>query len=197
MSKSAFVRSLQPETLALSPYHISQKLRLAHGCVSIYRGDPELVAALVRAYMIRFEGPEVGSSEEPIIYQCVVSLGQSPAWQSLAWTKEIIHILDRPEHRTGNKEALGHMLDNRDTSTEHSENTPYNVRADKDGFTLALGCTVPQGYRHILRTDKYIERFTPAQLEEIIPVPSEYIPQLLDPQFEGQFEKALLACDKT
>jgi hypothetical protein len=196
MSKAAFVRSLQSETIALSPFYISQRLRLAHGCVSVYQGDPKLPATVVRAYMVRFGG-DIGTPERPILYQCVVALDQSPAWQHLAWIKEIIHILDRPEHRTHDTEGLKQLLDHRGKMPKDGAPLPLHVQADHNGLTLALGCALPQEYRHILRTEKYLEKYSAQQLEALLSVPAEYVLQILDPQFEGQFEAALISCDQT
>jgi hypothetical protein len=195
MSKSAFVRSLQEDRLALRPFDVSQRLRLQHGFVSVYQGDAELEIEDYRGYMVRYPAKHPPTPQNPELYVCVISLKQGKAMQNLVWTKEIIQVLDRSEHRTNNKDALGHMIDNRSVGAPHTPATPLNVKADKDGFTLALGCTVPYAYREILRREKYIERFTLEQLEEQLLVPAEYIKQLLDPSFEAEFEAKLLQCD--
>ena len=195
MSKSAFVRSIQEERLALSPFDVSQRLRLQHGLVSVYQGDAELEIEDYRGYMVRYPAKHTPTPQNPELYVCVISLKQPTAMQNLVWTKEIIQVLDRPEHRTNNKEALGHMLDNRSVADPHTPATPANVKADKDGFTLALGCTVPYAYREILRREKYLERFSLEQLEEQLLVPAEYIQRLLNPSFETEFEACLLQCD--
>lgn len=189
MSKSTFVRSLQVETKALSPFDISQRLRQEYGCVSIYKADPNLDIAKFRGYMIR-SYKEDRSPENPEVYICVISTLQSKPYQDLTWTKEILHILDAPSHRT-DSESLGHMLDNRETTGRTGNGTPPNVMADKNGVTLALGCMVPRTYRNSLRTSGLqIE-----QLEGMLSVPQEYIPWLLFQEFEADFEAAVAECD--
>lgn len=196
MSKSAFIRSLQEDRLALSPFDVSQRLRLQYGFVSAYRGDPNLDIRHYRGYMIRYPAKHTPTPENPELYICVISLNQPKQMQDLVWTKEIIGILDRPEHRTKNKNALGHMLDNRRVAAPHSPGMQRNVIADKNGFTLALGCTVPHAYREILRRERVLEKFTSEQLEAQLLVPAEYITELLDPSFEADFDAKLLQCDQ-
>jgi hypothetical protein len=193
MSKAEFVRSLQYESKALSPFDISQRLRQTHSCVSTSQGDPYLDIELYRGYMVRFREKRDRTPENPELYVCVVSTQQSLAWQQLIWAKEILQILDRPEHRTGSKEALGHMMDSRKVLAQNGGQTPLNVVADKNGFTLALGAKVPMVYRNSLRSVKV--RPSLEALEATLLVPKEFIEWLLTDHFEGTFEQALIECD--
>jgi len=193
MSKAAFVRSLQTESKALHPFDISQRLRQLHGCVSVSLLDDHLSAKEIRGYMMRYREKPDRSPENPELYICVVSADQSHAWQSLVWAKEILHVLDRSEHRTASKDALGRMLDSRKVLTPNGHETPLNVAADKNGFVLALGSKVPQVYRNALRNAKV----TPSieALENTLLVPAEFIGMLLSEEFEATFEKAIAECD--
>lgn len=191
MSKADFIRSLQYESKPLSPFDISQRLRQTHSCVCIYQGDPELPIEEYRGYMIRFREKRERTPDNPELYVCVVSLRQSKQWQDLVWTKEILQILDRPEHRTASKASLGHMLDSRQVLAEHTDGIPLNVMADKNGFTLAVGSMVPTVYRTMLRSPKS----RPSPLEATLPISQEFIPWVLSPQFEQNFEAALSQCD--
>jgi hypothetical protein len=138
MSKADFVRSLQFESKALSPFDISQRLRQLHCCVSVCQLDPDLSSAEYRGYMVRYREKRDRSPENPELYVCVVSADQSIAWQQLTWAKEILQILDRPEHRTGNRTALGAMMDVRKVRTPNGNGTPLNVMADKNGLSQQL-----------------------------------------------------------
>ena len=189
MSKLDFVASLQAEIKALSPFEISQRLRVAHGCVCIYQGDPDLEIEDYRGYMVRLAEKANRSPENPEQYMCVVSLRQSPAWQNLVWIKEILGILDGPEHWTKNKASLGHMIDSRETIGPHAAGTPPNVLADKNGFTLAVGCAVPGAYRRSLRDQR--QRKRAEELESELLVPREFIDWMISPAFEEQFQAAL------
>lgn len=194
MPKANFIRSLQYETRPLSPPEISQKLRLLHSCVSIYQGDAQLRIEEYRGYMYRPPEKSDRSPENPELYNCVISLNQSKAWQDLVWVKEILGILDLPRHRTKSKAALGEMLDNRIVLTPNGDNTPLNVVADKNGFTLALGCMMPAAYRASLR--KMTPRPPIEVLEGMVLVPREFIDWLLTDDFESRFERALAECDQ-
>lgn len=194
MSKSEFIRSLQGDDVVLTPYEISQRIRKKHGCCSRYRGDPGLNVAHYRGYMVRYAKPD-RSPENPEWYECVISLGQSKQWQDLVWTKEILGILDGPDHWTKNKELLGHMIDSRAHQVIRSVGTPLNVTADKDGLILALGCAIPLGYRQTLRDQRSLEK-NRQQLEAEIMIPAEFIDAVLGPPFEDEFERALAACDQ-
>jgi hypothetical protein len=195
MTKSEFIRSLQSESIALSPYQVSQRLRLACGCVSVFQGDHELDPADYRGYMLRYAEKPDRTPENPELYVCVISLRQGKAWQDLIWTKEILGVLDHPEHRTKDRTSLGHMIDNRSALPPHGAGTPANVIADKNGFTLALGCAVPFEYRKVLRKEKYLDRFSGEQLEELLLIPEEFIAHLLSEGFEKSFEEALQHSD--
>ncbi len=107
----------------------------------------------------------------------------------------MIGILDAPSHRTTNKAALGHMLDNRESIEPHVRGTPLNVMADKNGLTLALGCAVPGAFRKIMREQGYQKKYSAEDLEEILGVPAEFFEWLFNPQFEDDLERALKACD--
>jgi hypothetical protein len=115
------------------------------------------------------------------------------AWQQLVWAKEILQILDRPEHHTGSKAALGHMMDSRKVLAPNGHETPLNVVADKNGFVLALGSKVPMAYRSSLRDTKV--RPSLDILESTLLIPKEFIEMLLSTEFEANFEKALAECD--
>jgi hypothetical protein len=188
MSKANFVMSLQYESKALSPFDISQRLRQTHSCVSVYRGDPELKSRVIRGYMVRPPEKPDRTPENPELYVCVISLDQSKAWQD----KEILGILDTPEHHTNTKAKLGDMLDNRRVLTQNGHGTPPNVVADKIGFTLALGTMVPMVYRTSLRAMK--NRPPLEVLEGTISVPKEFIEWILTDEFEHSFSKAIADC---
>lgn len=192
MSKADFVRSLQFESKALSPFDISQRLRQQYGCVSVCQLD-SIPVAEYRGYMLRYREKKDRSPENPELYVCVVSSDQSMAWQQLIWAKEILQILDRPEHRTGGKVALGAMMDVRKVRTPNGDGTPLNVMADKNGLTLALGSRIPQIYRNSLRNTKV--RSSLQSLEATLLVPQELIDWLLSDEFEQQFEQALIECN--
>jgi hypothetical protein len=143
--------------------------------------------------MVRFREKRDRTPENPELYVCVVSTQQTMAWQQLVWAKEILQILDRPEHRTGSKSSLGHMMDSRKVLSENGDKTPLNVVADKNGFTLALGTKVPMVYRTSLRNTKV--RPSLDALEATLLVPKEFIEWLLTDHFEEFFEQALVECD--
>jgi hypothetical protein len=193
MSKADFVRSLQFESKALSPFDISQRLRQLHSCVSICQLDPELNPDEYRGYMLRYKPKQNRSPQNPELYVCVVSAKQSMAWQQLVWAKEILQILDHPEHHTGSKTALEHMMASRAVLAPNENETPLNVMADKNGFLLALGSKVPRDYRNSLRDTKALPSLE--TLEGILLVPKEFIERLLSEEFEAQFEQALKECD--
>jgi hypothetical protein len=194
MSKSAFVRSLQGVNKPLSPFEVSQRIREQYSCVSTYQGDAKLNIEHYRGYMIRYQEKPHKTPEDPEWYVCVVSLGQSKQWQDIVWTKEILGILDGADQWTHNKKSLANMMDNRTESFHHSAGTPLNVTADKNGLTLALGCAVPLAYRTILRNERFAAKYTPEQLESLLPVPADFIESLLNPQFELDFDRAVDEC---
>jgi hypothetical protein len=196
MSKSEFIRSLQSENKLLSPPEISQRIRRGYSCVSTYRGDPKLDIRMYRGYMIRWTEKPNRTPDDPDWYECVISLDQSKQWQDLVWTKEILGILDGPKHWTRDRASLGNMLDSRESRGPSGDSTPLNVKADKNGLTLALGCAVPRAYRKTLREQNYLTKHAPAQLETMLLVPAEFIKWLLSPEFEADFDRALVECDQ-
>ena len=193
MSKAKFINSLQFETKPLSPYDISQRLCQDYACVSICQMDPDLRIEVYRGYMVRFAEKPDRSPQNPELYTCVVSLRQSLPWQQIVWAKEILQILDRAEHRTNSRLALGHMMDNREVFALNGRGTPLNVMADKNGLTLALGSKVPRTSRNALRNARV--RPSNEALEGILLVPIDFIPWLLSEEFETDFERALAECD--
>lgn len=195
MPKANFVRSLQCECKPLSPYDISQRIRLQYSCVSTFQGDADLDPTMWRAYMVRYKEKPKRTPEDPEWYSCVVSLQQSKPWQDLSWTKEILQILDKPSHRTNNLVALKAMFNNRHAGGCLIAEAPGNVKADLNGFSLALGAAIPLGYRKILRAQKYLERHSAQDLEQMLNIPSELIPELISDDFEVGFEAALTMAD--
>lgn len=193
MSKSELIRSLQSEEKALSPFDISQRIRIDYGCVSVYKGDPDLPIEAYRGFMIRFAEKPNRSAKDPELYTCTISLRQTKPWQDLVWTKEILQILDNVGHRTGDRDALGHLLEMQ--PQWRSNGTPLNVRADMNGLALALGATIPHAYRTILRQQNFIQNHPPAQLEQVLLVPAEFLAWVMSEQFEADFEKAIIECD--
>lgn len=145
-----------------------------------------------RGYMVKAGEKLDPTPEDPELYTCVISLEQNKAWQDIVWIKEILQVLDSKKYRTDTPEKLGQMLDNRRTNTVNGTDTPPHVAADKLGLTLALGSAIPHSYREILRAEKYLEKFTKEELEDLLIVPKELIEDVLRPQFEVRFEQALL-----
>lgn len=193
-SKADFIRSLQSEIKGLSPYDISQRLRLECGCVSIYHGDDELSVEDFRGYMVKFTDKPNRSPNDPELYVCVISLQQSKAWQDVVWIKEILQILDRIDQRTDDPAKLRSMLANRAVATPNGTGTPGHVVADKNGLTLALGSAIPRGYRKVLRDQNYLDRYDVDELEHMLLIPAEWVEFLLDESFEPVFEEALASC---
>jgi hypothetical protein len=194
LSKADFIGSLQGENKALSPYDISQRLRIAVGCVCVYRGDPDLSVDDFRGYMIKYADKPHRSPENPELYVCVISLQQSKAWQDVIWTKEILQILDSLDHRTDTQDKLGQMLEHRRPHAPYGDGTPTHIVADANGFTLALGCTVPQSYRDTLRQQRYLDRYPLDVLEGMLLIPAEWVEFVLSPSFEDNFNLALASC---
>lgn len=192
MSKSDFIRSLQVETKALSPFDISQRLRQLFACVSMCRWDEGLNPDKYRGYMLWPDKKPMPTPDDPELYVCVIATKQSKAHIDVTWTKEILHILDAPSHRT-DAASLEHMLGNREIVGRNGNGAPPNVVADVNGLTLALGCMVPQRYRSSLRSTT--KRLSDEELEAVLSVPAEYVPWLLSDKFEDDFEAALATCD--
>jgi hypothetical protein len=194
VSKAEFVRSLQTEGKALSPFDISQRVRIAVGCVAAYQGDADLAVEHYRGYMVKFSDKPNRSAEDPELYICVISLNQTAAWQSVVWIKEILQILDHEAHRTDTREKLVAMLKVRETASPNGHGTPPHVIADKNGLTLAIASAVPKSYRDVLREQRFLDRYDPDELEKVLLVPSELIARLLSSSFEGELEEALESC---
>ncbi|NIY77953.1 hypothetical protein HCZ23_00515 [Celeribacter sp. HF31] len=192
-TKRGFIESLQVKDTLLSPYEISQEMRLAIGCVSVCSFDEQLQIEHFRGYMIRHKKRD-RSPENPELYDCVVSTNQSRAWQHIVWIKEILHIFDQEKQRTQRADALKEMLLSRDTGTPSNGSTGLNVIADKEGLVLALGSAVPRRYRTVLRDQEFLQRYTPEQLEVMLTVPKEKMAFLLDAEFEVKFNSALENC---
>lgn len=194
MSKRGFVESLQAHYRLFSPHEISQKVRLAIGCVSICSFDDQLDVRVIRGYMKRDAPKPNRSAEDPELYDCVVSTNQSQAWQYTVWIKEILQIFDRQDARTDNREALDEALRMRNTELLPREFESPSHAADRNGYVLALGSAVPFLYRSVLRREKYLERYSAEELERLLFVPSEKQPFLLSGEFEDIFQAALDAC---
>ncbi len=194
ISKADFIRSLQGENKGLSPYDVSQRVRLAHGCVSVYQADSELSVEDHRGYMIRWREKRDRTADNPELYICVISTQQSKAWQDVTWIKEILQILDPPSHRTDTPEKLKSMLANRHALTPNGHDTPHNVVADKAGLILALGAAIPYKYRRVLREQDYLSRYEIDELEHMLLIPNELVGFLLGADFEAQFNTALASC---
>lgn len=192
ISKRGFIESLQARDQLLSPHHISQLTRLAIGCVSICSFDPKLDVDILRGYMKRDQPKVDRSAENPELFDCVVATQQSQAWQYVVWIKEILQIFDHVEERTKTTLAFIEMLRLRSTINNGSDMP--SVKADKNGFVLAMGSAVPSRYRDVLRKEKFLTRYSLDELEKILFVPKEKIEFLLGDQFEGAFEKALISC---
>jgi hypothetical protein len=57
------------------------------------------------------------------------SRARDGAWQQLTWAKEILQILDRPEHHTGSKTALEHMMASRAVLAPNGNEIGFNLLA--------------------------------------------------------------------
>lgn len=191
MNKMTFVQGLQLNNKALSPYEISQQVRLAIGCVSRCSWDDDLSVEHLRGYMVRLQIKEDRTPENPEWYECVIAKKQSLAWQHIVWTKEILQIFDKSEERTNSENALREMLEMRHTAKPGQSGDLPSTDADRNGFVLALACAVPFQYREVLRQNRYLDRFPLEDLEKVLGVPKEKIEFLLKPEFEDHFEKAL------
>ncbi len=191
ISKRAFVQGLQVRDQVLSPYEISQQVRLAIGCVSRCSWDEGLDIRHLRGYMVRDQHKPERTPEDPEWYECVIATDQSLAWQHIVWTKEILQIFDNGAARTNSEAALREMLETRNTQNANVSNVLPSTQADRNGFVLALASAVPYRYRVVLRRNGYLDRFPLDELEKLLVVPQEKIEFLLDGSFEGHFEAAL------
>jgi hypothetical protein len=190
--KVQFIRSLQDEARPLWPYDISQRIRLEFSWISLYKADTELNPDVYRGYMVRTVSQRAHSADDPAAFWCVIAANQSMGWQNITWTKEMLQALDSESALTSSRERLGEMLDMGSIHTENDHNTPPHVVADRNGFTLALACAVPEGHRRILREYKTQHgSLDPKMLAEIAHIPEEHIDTVLSPDFEEAFAKAL------
>ncbi len=189
--KADFIREIQSTNQPLSPYEISQLIRISYNWVSLYKGDPELKSAFWRGYMVRPDVTHAYTPENPAIYWCVIALDQPKGWQHVTWIKEMLQIIDSASHYTSDKDKLGAMLETRRTTDPNGDGTPLNVVADKHGFILALACAVPREYRETLRKGRFLERVGQDAIANITNIPPEYVDRILDIEFEIAFEKAL------
>jgi hypothetical protein len=115
------------------------------------------------------------------------------AWQQLVWAKEILQILDRPEHHTGTKtDARAHDGQQGRSRPQREQNSP-KCHGRQKRLPAALGSKVPRDYRNSLRDTK--ARPSLETLEGILLVKKEFIERLLSNAFEAQFEQALKECD--
>lgn len=192
-AKVEFVQSLQGESQALWPFDISQRIRERFSWLCLYRGDPELEPTVFRGYMVRPRTASAHSSEDPAAFWCVVSTKQSMGWQNIVWTKEMLQALDSEGELTSDAEKLDQVIDMRDVHAPNSCDTPPNVVADRNGFTLALGCAIPGKLREHLREEVQssgeLSPLRRADLENYIP--KEYVDYVLNISFEEEFKKAL------
>lgn len=193
-AKIEFIQSVQGEEQALWPYDVSQRIREKFAWLSLYRGDPELDPnSAYRGYMVRPYTARAHSPEDPAAYWCVVATGQSMGWQNLVWIKEMLQALDSEDALTSDGEKLAQVIEMSDVHEPNGDDTPLNVVADRNGFTLALGCAIPKRLRDLLRSELAssgsIAPIRRADLESYIP--AEYVDYLLDEAFEQEFENAL------
>lgn len=192
-AKIEFIQSMQGEEQALSPYDVSQRICDKFNWLSLCRGDPELHPIECRGYMVRPSTSRAHSSEDPAAYWCVVATSQSMGWQYLVWIKEMLQALDSEDALTSDAEKLAQVIEMNDVHAPNGDDTPPNVVADRNGFTLALGCAIPKVLRNTLRTESAspagISSLRRAGLENYIP--AEYIDYILHEEFEQAFENAL------
>jgi hypothetical protein len=191
--KIEFIRSLQEEVLPLWPSDISQKIRVKFSWICLYRADPDLDSTILRGYMVRQYSARAHTPDDPASFWCVVAGNQDMGWQNLVWTKEMLQALDSEEALTSDSEKLGKVIDMKGVHEPNGHDTPAHIVADKNGFTLALGCAIPKGYRDLLRKEisenGKIDPLHRANMESYIP--AEYIDFVVDLEFETKFQTAL------
>ena len=107
------------------------------------------------------------------------------------WIKEILQIFDHVDERTNTKQAFLDALRMRNTEVQSSSNELPSVQADRNGFVLALGSSVPFRYRKVLRAQRFFDRYCPQDLEKLLFVSMEKIEFLLGDTFEEAFKDAL------
>ena len=192
-TKVDFINGLQSEDRALHPSVISQRIREKFAWVCLYRADPLLDPSLYRGYMVRPYTGRAHSADDPAGYWCIIASNQSIGWQNLVWTKEMLQALDSEEELTSDPAKLKNVLKMRAIHEPHSDDTPPNVVADKNGFTLALACEIPKKYRDYLRneiaTHGRLDPLHRADMENYIP--EEYVDAVLSLDFEPDFDRAL------
>ncbi len=193
-AKIEFIQSMQEEEQALWPYDVSQRIREKFAWLCLYRGDSELDPKLAyRGYMVRPSTSRAHSAEDPAAYWCVVATSQTMGWQNLVWIKEMLQGLDSEDALTSDAEKLDQVIAMSDVHEPNGHDTPPNVVADRNGFTLALGCAIPQKLRDALRRELIatggLSPLRRADLENYIP--SEYVDHVLDEAFEQEFDNAL------
>lgn len=192
-TKVEFIGSLQNEVRTLHPSEISQRIREKYAWVCLYRADPDLDPNLYRGYMVRPYTGRAHSAEDPAGYWCIIAGSQTIGWQNLVWTKEMLQALD-PEHAlTSDSDKLRQVIEMGEVHEPHDSDTDACVVADKNGFTLALGCAIPRAYREKLRKEIQetgkLDPLERANMENYIP--AEYVDSVLGPGFEDEFNRAL------
>lgn len=120
-------------------------------------------------------------------------------WQNLVWTKEMLQALDAEDALTSDAEKLGKVIDMREVHEPNGHDTPANVIADRNGFTLALGCAMPRGYREHLRAEIAENgKLDPLHIANMASyIPEEYIEFIVNIGFEEKFQIALQEIDQT
>lgn len=194
ISKRSFIEGLQAVDQVLGPQEISQRIRLAIGCVSCCSFDHELDVRVLRGYMKRDNPKANRTPENPELFDCVVATNQSQAWQYVVWIKEILQIFDHVEARTSSKPAFLEMLRLRSVRVESDSADSPSVEADRNGFVLSMGSSVPRRYREVLRRENFREKYSLSDLEKVLFIPAEKIDFLLGDRFEDVFQQALDAC---
>lgn len=188
-AKLSFILSLQSTDAPLWPSDISQSIREKFGWVSLYKGDPELNPAILRAYMTRPPSNSLHSAEDPAHYWCVVATRQSMGWQNIAWTKEMLQVLDPEESLVTDPKKLGEMLDHNGPTRN---DTPKHVQTDQNGYALALGCAVPERCRD--RNRRHLAdhgQLSSAILKQLEHIPEEHIEHVHSKAFEQEFLECL------
>ncbi|MEO9469195.1 hypothetical protein [Parasphingorhabdus sp.] len=190
--KADFILQLQDENKPLWPNEISHKIRHQFAWMSLYKVDLELDPEHIRGYMVRIPPTRAHSAQDPHIFWCIIAGNQSMGWQNITWTKEMLQALDGDQALTTNEQQLGDMLDMGAIDQPNDDETPANVVADRNGFTLALACAVPKAYRlHLRQHLQSSDSLAPQMLADLGHIPEQYISYVLDAGFEDKFEKAL------
>lgn len=118
-----------------------------------------------------------------------------PEWQRLVITKELIHVLDKQEHRIENEAQLDDLVRRMARRPELRDPMNWREMSDRVGLYQALGVLFPKAARDLIK-DKYDQdRISDEMIAHRAGLPLEFVSFVMSDDWDEYYGGLMQFCE--